>query len=150
MVRRVVQSVLVGQQGTEDGAQLQELVPILARPRQSAHLQPEDEADVVEAHLGEQALEAEAALGAGPAAPLVLVDDEDAVGGPTEFHSAVGEGVLPLRGLGVATNLLGGGLTHVDDGCAFQMPCLDLPRPGGDSRLINRVLGVSRAAVRGG
>jgi hypothetical protein len=40
-------------------------MPVAAGPGQPAHLQPEHKADVVEADLGEQALEAGATLGAG-------------------------------------------------------------------------------------
>ena len=62
-VGRVVDAVLVGQQGAEEAADLQELVPVLAGPREAAHLQAQDQPDVVHADLGQQALEAEPGVG---------------------------------------------------------------------------------------
>src|SRR4030095_7269416 len=51
VIGRVLEPVLVGQQGPEEGAQLQELMPVLVGAGQAAHLQAEDNADVVEANL---------------------------------------------------------------------------------------------------
>src|SRR5262249_53367709 len=90
------------------------------------HLQAEDEADVVETDLGHEALEAVASFGRRRTAALVFIDDEDAVGGPAEVHRPAGESVLSLRGLGVLANLLGRGLSHVDDGKAVEVTGLDL------------------------
>ena len=81
VIGRVVQPVLIGQQGAEHRAQFQELMPVLARAGQPAHLQAEDQPDVVETDFGKQSLEAEPALGRGPALALILVDDENAFGG---------------------------------------------------------------------
>ncbi len=49
MVGRVVESVLVRQQSSEQSAKLQQLMPILAGTGQSTHLQPEDQPDVIQA-----------------------------------------------------------------------------------------------------
>ena len=57
---RVVHPVGVGEQDAEAGAQLEEVVPVLARAGQPAHLQPEDQPDPVQGDLGEQPLEARA------------------------------------------------------------------------------------------
>src|SRR5208283_4445600 len=62
-VGRVVDTVLVGQQGAEDAAYLQEMVPILAGPRKSAHLETQDQPDMVHCDLGQKALEAEPRVG---------------------------------------------------------------------------------------
>ena len=48
-IGRVVDPVLVGQQGAEDAADLQQVVPVLAGPREAAHLQPQDQPDMVHA-----------------------------------------------------------------------------------------------------
>ena len=55
VVGRVVQPVLIRQDGAKQGAQLEQLVPVLARAGQPAHLQPEDQPDMVEADFREQA-----------------------------------------------------------------------------------------------
>ena len=74
VVGRVVDPVGVGQQHAEAGAQLQQLVPVLARAGQPAHLQAEDQPDVVEGDLGQQPLEAGPALDRLAALAQVVVD----------------------------------------------------------------------------
>jgi hypothetical protein len=62
---------------------------------------------VGDGHLGQQAVKA-AALSRGPAGlPLVLVDDQDALPGPTQGDGAVDQGVLPLARLAVVQDLVG-------------------------------------------
>jgi hypothetical protein len=80
---------------------------------------------VIQADLGHEALEADAPLRCGPAAALVFVDDEDAVGGPAEVYGPSSEGVLSLGGFGILTDLLWCGLAHVDDREAVEVPGLD-------------------------
>ena len=128
---------------------LQQLVPVLARAGQPAHLQAEDQPDVVETDLGEQPLEAEPALGRGPALALILVDDEDAVRGPAEFDGPVDEGVLAVGGFPVLGDLLGGGLADVDDGQPVEMPGLDLGRERTARLEMAPWLGCWRAALMG-
>jgi hypothetical protein len=62
MVHRVIQAVLVAQEGAQDGTRLQQPVPVVV-PRQAAHLQAEDKADVVETDLGHEVLEPLASFG---------------------------------------------------------------------------------------
>jgi len=59
MVGRVVHPIGIGQEHPEPGAQLEQLVPVLARAGQPAHLQSEDQADAIEGHFGQQSLEPE-------------------------------------------------------------------------------------------
>src|SRR5262245_18062952 len=89
VVGRIVQAVGVRQQGAEAGAQLQQLVPVLAGARQSAHLQAEDEADVIQSDLGQQSLEAEAALGGLAAEAEVVVDDGNVLVWPAQSGRAI-------------------------------------------------------------
>ena len=149
VVGRVVQPVLIGQQGAEQGAQLQQLVPVLARAGQPAHLQAEDQPDVVEADFGEQPLKAESALGRGPALALILVDDENAIGRPTEFDGPVDEGVLAVGGFPVLGDLLGGGLADVDDGQPVEVPGLDLGESGTGRLALVPCAGLLGAALMG-
>ena len=128
VIGRVVEPIRVGEQGSEDGTQFDELMPVLARAGQPAHLQAEDEPDVVETDLGQQPLKAQSPLGRGPALALIVVDDEDAVGRPTEFDGPMDERVLAVGGFPVLGDLLGRGLADVDDGHPVEMPGLDLGR----------------------
>ena len=84
MVGRVVDRVGVGQEHAEAGTELQELVPVAVGAGQPAHLQAEDQADVVEGDLGQQPLESGATLDRLAALAQVVVDDGDAIGRPAE------------------------------------------------------------------
>src|SRR5262249_25160797 len=106
VVGRVVQAVGIGQQGPKAGAQLQEVVPVLATACQAAHLQTQDEADVVEGDLGQSTLEAEPPFGIGATQTLVFVDDEYPVSWPAQEHGAIDQAVLSVRGLLVFNDLL--------------------------------------------
>jgi hypothetical protein len=128
VIARIVQAIGVGQQRVEQGAQLQELVPVLARAGQAAHLDAEHDADVPEAHLGQQALEARAALGGGAAAAQVLVDHQHPIRRPAPLDRARAQGVLQRRRLAVLEDLLGGRLAHVDRRQPLEVTGLHLGR----------------------
>src|SRR5262249_18338393 len=115
----------------KQGAQLEQLVPVLARAGQPTHLQPEDQSDVVQTDFREQPLEAKPVFGRGPALALILIDDENAVRGPTEFDGPVDESVLTAGGCPVLGDLLDRGLADVDDGQPVGMTRLNL---GGDGQ----------------
>jgi hypothetical protein len=129
-VVRVVDAVLVGQQGAEEAADLQQVVTVLARAGQAADLQAEDQADVPEGDLGQQPLEAGAGDRRLTALALILVDDQDPLGRPAQADGVVGQRVLAVGRLAVVADLLGAGLTDVDDGQPVQVPALNL-RPSG-------------------
>jgi hypothetical protein len=61
---------------------------------QPAHLQPENQPDVVEGDLGEQPLKPGPALDRLAALAQIVVDGSDAIPGPPEGDGAVGQGVL--------------------------------------------------------
>ena len=94
MVGRVVEPVLVGQQHAEHRTQLDELMPVPARAGQPAHLQAEDQPDVVEADLGQQSLEARPPLGRWPLLPWSSSMTSHAVRRPAQLDGAIGEVVL--------------------------------------------------------
>jgi len=122
----VIDTILVGQERAEQGADLQEVVPIPGRPGETAHLQAQDQPDMVHRDLGEQALEAMSPIGFLGAAALVVVDDEDPIPGPPEGQGVVDRRVLSLSRLLVIEHLLRAGLTDVDDRQEVQMPVSDL------------------------
>ena len=57
--RRVIDAVLVGQEGVEDRTPLQEMIPVGIGPGQSTDLEAKDDADVIQVHLGHDPLEAQ-------------------------------------------------------------------------------------------
>ena len=59
---------------------------------------------------------------------MIVVDDQDAIPGPPQGDRVVGEGVLPLPRLTIVENLLGVGLSHVNDGKAVEVEVEDLGR----------------------
>jgi len=124
----IIEAVLVGEQGPEDGADFQELMPVLVGARQAAHLQTEEDAHLVECDGGEQALEARARHGGLAALALVKVDDLDLAARPTQGHGLLDEGVLPRGGLAVLENLLQTGLANVDERLTHEMATVDLGR----------------------
>ena len=128
VVDRVIQAVLITQQGAKHRAKLKQLVPVLARAGEPAHLQAEDQPDVIESDFCKEALKAESPFGCGPTLPLIVVDDEDPIGRPAELGGPVGEGVLTVGRFPVLGHLLGGGLADVNDGQAVKVPGLDLAR----------------------
>jgi hypothetical protein len=131
VIRRIIQAVGVGQECPEACTQFQEMMPILARASQPAHLQAEDQADAVQGYLNEQALEAEPALDGLSAPAQVVVDDVDLPGTPAEIDGPIGQGVLASGRLLMVDDLLGGGLPDVHDGPAVEVPVLELGRTGG-------------------
>lgn len=124
----VVDAVLVGQQRSEQGADLQQMMPVFRRAGQTAHLQPQDQTDVVHGELGHEALVPEPMLGGLAALPLILVDDQDPLLGLPQRQGLSRQGVLPLPRLLVLQHLLRAGLPDIDDGQSVQVPSADLGR----------------------
>jgi hypothetical protein len=104
----VVHPVQVGDERSEQRAQLQQPVPVGVGARQARDLDPEDEPDVAKADLGHQALEAGASLSARPRFALVVVDDQHPRRRPPTRPGAVDEPVLQAGGLLVLEDLLRG------------------------------------------
>src|SRR5262245_2664510 len=124
-------------------------MPIPTRAGQPAQLDPEDDPDVVERHLGQQPLESRPA-GDGPAATtLVLVDDGHAVCRPAQVRGAATEIVLQVGRLAVLMALLGAGLADVDDRQPLMVPGLDLAQaPDGGAGRRPRSRGARAAGPR--
>ena len=122
----IVDAVLVREQRPEDGTHLQKIMPIFVVAGDAAHLDAEDQADMLHGNLGQDALESAPLIGGAAAEPLIVVDDQDAIPGPSPGGREVGEGILPFPRFAMVEDLLGIGLTHVDDGEAIEMPIVDL------------------------
>ena len=125
----MIQSVLVGEQGVEGGADLDQPATVLVFTGQAIDLEAEDQADVAQGDLREQPGEIVAAGGGGAGAALVAIEDADALGGPAPGEGPLLELGLDLGRFAVALDLLGVRLTDIVDRPALQMVALDLGGP---------------------
>ena len=101
---RIIDSVLVDDDGPNQSTELDQRVPIAAVPCQSRRFDREHGADTGFADRSQQALEA----GPGDAAARtakIIVDDLDC--GPAELTGAIGETILPAPTLMVVRELTG-------------------------------------------
>src|SRR5215213_3095455 len=114
-------AVRVGDQGAKDGADLQELMPVLRRPGQSRDLHSQDHPHMVEAHLRNQTLESGPVLPLGGGVAQIVVDDHYPLLGSAQLPGATNQPVLQPGGLLVPENLLGGGLPDVDHRQALEV-----------------------------
>ena len=89
----IVDAIGVGDQGSRQGADLEQLVPVATRAGQPGHLDAEHQADPSEADLGDQALKPGPVRRAARATEI-LVDDEDALARPAELEGTVDQAVL--------------------------------------------------------
>ena len=155
VVGGVVEAVGVGQERAKSRAQLESLVPILAGAGRPAHLQAEDQADAVQREIGQEPLEPRTALGRLAALAEVVVDDHDLVATPAEFDGAIGEGLLAGGGFAMIEDLLGRGLSDVDDGGPGGVPGSELGRSSRSRDIIHdrlrawRPLGDGPSTARG-
>ena len=123
---RVVDAVLVGQQGVENRAPLQKMIPVGVGPGQSTDLEAKDDSDVIEVHLGQEPLEAQSAVGGGAGFSLIVGDDDHPVGWPAPGDGEVAEAGLDFSRLFIVHYLIRTGLADIDDGQPFEVPGLDL------------------------
>jgi hypothetical protein len=118
----------VGDERVEQGADLEQLMPIPTRSRQTRHLNAEDEADMAEADLGDQPLETDPTLNGLSSPPEVVINHDDAFARPSEVHGALDQSVLEAGGFLVTLDLLRRGLPDVDNGQTFAVTAADLVR----------------------
>ena len=104
--RRIVKSILVGQQRPKDGAQLQKLMPVFARSGQPAHLQSQDQPDMVQADFRQHPLESQSAFGALPALSLILINDDHLLTRPSQRDGPIHQSVLTLSRFPMIDDLL--------------------------------------------
>ena len=138
---RVIDAVQVAQQRPGQRAQLQQLMPLPARPGQPGHLDAQHDAHMIQPHLRDQPREARTRVGAGGRMPQVLIDHQHPRRRPPQRDRALGQPVLQPRGLGVIGHLSRGGLADIDRRQAVTMPGLDLalrPLPGQPRRDAHR------------
>jgi hypothetical protein len=78
MIARIVNSISIGQQCSEQTTVLKELMPVATRPSKPTHFDAEDNADVSHRHLCNHALESDPVLDTATAHAKVIVDHFDA------------------------------------------------------------------------
>ena len=121
----VVDRVLVGEQCPGPTAQVHQAVPIGAVARQASDLEADHDTDLSTAHGGRHAFEAGARASDAGGAPLVLIDDHDALAWPSGLDGPVRASVLAALALTVMLDLMRRGLAHVDVGRTLQVFCLN-------------------------
>lgn len=122
----MIDAVGVADQRIGEAAQLDEAMPIGVVARQARDLEPEHEADVGERDFGGQPGEPRSRDKAGAGEPEVLIDDDDAIGGPAEFTGFGGKRILSIGRLAIVLDLGGAGLAQVDDRLTREMAGRDL------------------------
>src|SRR5271157_2144846 len=118
---RIVETILVEDQGVGQGTDLQQAMPVAVVPRQPGDFQAQHDAGIPQAHLGDQVLKALPVRCRGPRLALVVVDDQDTFDGPTQGDRPLPQRVLPLGALAVFHDLAERRLTNVQICIALKM-----------------------------
>ena len=116
VLTRIVDAVLIDDEGVGEGANLDEAVPVAVVAREPGDLQAQDGASLTQAHRGHEVLEAVAARSRNTGVCLILVDDADLLGRPAQIAGALGQIVLARGAAPVLTDLGERGLPDVDQG----------------------------------
>src|SRR5258708_18451991 len=120
---RIVDSVLVDDDGSNQCTELDQRMPVAAVARETRGFNRKHGADTPLADCRQQALEARACDTAARAAEII-VNDLDS--GPAKLFGAIGEPVLAAPALMIVCQLIGCRLTDVDAGAACKMLSRDL------------------------
>ena len=122
---RVVQAVLIEDQGSRQGADLQQAMPVAGVAGQACDLQAEHDPHASHAHLRDQLLKAFPVPRRRGRLRLVLVDSDYALGGPAQLDGPRAEGVLALRAFCVFDDLVQRGLPHIEVRVSLQVFAVD-------------------------
>ena len=118
---RIVDAVLVEDEGRGQRAQLDQPMPIGRVARQAGDLEAHDDAGLAERDFADEFLEAVARGGAGSGLAEVAVDDVDALGRPACGDRAITQRILALRALAVLGDLAQRRLADIEIGVALEM-----------------------------
>jgi hypothetical protein len=107
------------------------MMPILAVARDAAHLDPQDQANVIHGNFGQETMKSGSPIGRLATASLVFVNEQDPVLGPSQGLCKVDQGVLPFPRFDVIEYLLRVGLANVDDCQPTEVSIIEgrLPQP---------------------
>jgi hypothetical protein len=112
----IVEPLAIGDEHPEQGAQLEQLMPVAVVAREPGGIQADDQAGVAEPDLGDELLEAGPFGAARARFAEILVDDVDPLARPAEPDGTVDQAVLEFGALVMIPDLIDRGLTHVDVG----------------------------------
>jgi hypothetical protein len=124
--RRVVDPVLVEDQGARHRRQFEQPMPVGVVARQARDLQPQHDAGVPQRHLGDQVLEAVTLTRLGTGQAQIAVDDVHPLDGPAQRDRTLAQRVLALGALGVLEHLAQRRLANVQERVATKMVGADL------------------------
>src|SRR4029077_11826383 len=122
----IINAVLVDDEGVGQATDFNEAIPVAAAPGPSGGFQAEDGAGAAQADLGHHVLETIATEGGGPGESLVLVDDLDALFGPSQLFGVLRQVILASGAGGMIAHLRGRRLPDGDQGRAVEMLGADL------------------------
>ena len=115
----VVNRFLVDEQGVDDPAHFDELLPLARVAGEAGQLAGRDGPDLSQTHLGEQALEARASHVPARRLPEIGIDHLDLLP-PMRLH-ALGHRILQALALEIVRDLVDTGLPDVDDRFALKV-----------------------------
>ena len=125
-VTRIIAAILVGDEGVKNRTQLDYPVPIAIQPRDARKFGDQNDANLPQADGGDQCLESQALLAAGPGHPEIIINDADERLRPAHVVGSFSQLVLAPRTLLVMLYLFGGGLANVNHRLLFQVIGLHL------------------------
>jgi hypothetical protein len=124
-IMRMVQAILVGQQGVKTAADLDQATTGLIFTGQAIDLKAEDQADMPQGDFRQKHGEIVSADGAGAGAALIAIEYADALAGPAPGQRTLLEMGLDLSRFAVTLHLLRMRLAHINDGPPFEVMSLD-------------------------
>ena len=122
---RIIDAVLVENQGIGQSADLEKSMPVHRVSREPGHLKPEDDAGTSEADFRDKTLESFPVGGRSPGLAEVGIDDYDLILLPAESNRMLPKRILPLCAFDVLKDLTKCGLPDIEISSPFQMRRFD-------------------------
>lgn len=117
----VVDPIAVADEAVTVTAEIEQLVPLGAVPRQPGDIVGEDDADLAERDPSDELLQPLATHGGAAGLSQIGIDDLDVLGIPAALTGPLPEIVLEPLALEIVEDLVGAGLSDVDQGLAAPM-----------------------------